>query len=25
MQYDLWIASKKKRIKIKPLETGIAA
>jgi addiction module HigA family antidote len=25
MQYDLWIASKKKRIKVKPLETNVAA
>jgi antitoxin HigA-1 len=25
MQYDLWAASKKKRTKVKPLETSIAA
>jgi len=25
MQHDLWRASKKKRVKVKPLETGIAA
>ena len=25
MQYDLWIASKKKRVKLKPLETNVAA
>jgi addiction module HigA family antidote len=25
MQYDLWIASRKKRTKVKPLETSIAA
>jgi addiction module HigA family antidote len=25
MQHDLWLASKKKRVKVKPLETGIAA
>jgi addiction module HigA family antidote len=24
MQYDLWIASKKKRIKVKPLESNVA-
>jgi addiction module HigA family antidote len=25
MQYDLWVASKKKRIKLKPLESNAAA
>ena len=25
MQYDLWLASKKKRIKVKPLEVNVAA
>jgi addiction module HigA family antidote len=25
MQYDLWVASKKKRIKVKPLESNVAA
>jgi addiction module HigA family antidote len=25
MQYDLWMASKKKRIRVKPLEANVAA
>ena len=25
MQYDLWVASKKKRIKVEPLENSVAA